>query len=56
MKGHFNLYHILLEDQAENPMDPAAKEKISKNLEIFYKNIKPPGTAKPPNIISEEQA
>lgn len=55
VKGHFNLYYILLEDQKANPMDPAVSEKISKNLENYYKKIKPPWDPNPPNIISKTQ-
>ena len=39
MAKHFNLYHLLLEDQQRNPMDPDARDQVQKNIEEFYKKI-----------------
>lgn len=47
MAKHYNLYHLLLEDQQRNPMDPDARDQVQKNIEEFYKKIKPPWEAKP---------
>lgn len=42
MADHYNLYYILLEDKAQNPMPEQRARKIRKNIEKFYKKIKPP--------------
>lgn len=54
MAEHYNLYYLLLEDQQKNPMSEAAKEKIRKNIEKYYREIKPPWQANPLNSIQEE--
>ena len=54
MAKHYNLYYLFLEDQRENPMDPIAKERIQKNIEKFYREIKPPWNANPLSSIEDE--
>ena len=54
MAKHYNLYYLLLEDQQKNPMDAVSKEKIQKNIEKYYREIKPPGKSKPPNNRGNE--
>ena len=51
----YNLYYLLLEDQQRHPMRPEADEKIRKNLEEFYKKIKPPWISQPPSITRDEE-
>ena len=55
MDNHYNLYYLFLEDQQRNPMDPDARDQIRKNIENFYKKIKPPWEADPPNSIRERK-
>ena len=42
MDKHQNLYYLFAADKAKNPMPEQKKEEIRKNLENFYKKIKPP--------------
>ena len=51
MGKHHNLYYLLLEDQQQNLIDIQAKERIKKNIENFYKEIKPPWNVIPPNAF-----
>lgn len=55
MSPHYNLYYIFLEDQQRHPMPEEQYLRIRKNLENFYKKIKPPWISLPPNIIQENQ-
>ena len=54
MAKHYNLYYLFLADQQENSMDLAAKEKIKKNIEKFYREIKPPWESNPLSSIEDE--
>lgn len=54
MKDHFNLYYIFLEDMQRHSMSEKRNEQIRKNLENFYKKIKPPWDYNPPNINGDE--
>ena len=54
MTKHFNLYYLFLEDQQKNPMDEVSKKKIQKNIENYYREIKPPGKSMPPNSRGDE--
>lgn len=54
MAKHNNLYYLLLEDQQKNPLDKKASERIQKNIENFYREIKPPWNPSPPNSIKEK--
>ncbi len=47
MDGHYNLYYLFLEDKQKKPMPEQKARDIRKNLEIFFKNIKPPAITKP---------
>ena len=49
MAKHYNLYHLLLEDQQRNPMDEGARDRVRENIEEFFKTLKPPWEANPPN-------
>lgn len=51
--NHNNLYYLFLEDQQKNPMDQSASDRIRKNIENYYKEIKPPWKANLPNSIKE---
>lgn len=42
MTQHYNLFYLFLEDKAKNPLSPEKKKEIQKNLENFFKKIKPP--------------
>jgi len=42
MAQRYNLYYLFLEDKAKNPLPPQKKTEIEKNLEKFFKKIKPP--------------
>lgn len=42
MEKHLILYYLFAADKARQPMSESKKEAIRKNLEIFYKKIKPP--------------
>lgn len=42
MKEHYNIYYLFLEDRAKNPVPDDRNEAIRKNIENFYKKIKPP--------------
>ena len=54
MTGHYNLYYIYLEEKQKNPMPDQRVLQMQKNIENFYKKIKPPRQEKPPNIIQEK--
>ena len=54
MKDHYNLYYIFLEDMQRHPMSEKRNAEIRKNLDNFYRKIKPPWEDKPPNIIGDE--
>lgn len=54
MAKHNNLYYIFLEDQQKNPMGQDASKKIQKYIENYYREIKPPWEANPPNSIRKE--
>lgn len=54
MVRHYNLYYLFLEDRERNPMVEHRKKEIQKNLEKFYKKIKPPPKSKPPTIRTQE--
>ena len=54
MTKHFNLYYLFLEDQQKNPMDEVSREKIQKNIEKYYREIKPPGKSMPPISRGDE--
>lgn len=55
MGKHHNLYYLLLEDQQQNLIDIQAKERIKKNIENFYKEIKPPWNVIPPKSIGDSK-
>ena len=42
MRKHFNLYYIFLEDKKLHPMPDEKFFEIQKNLEKFFKKVKPP--------------
>lgn len=42
MQKHYNLYYLFLEDREQNPMSVDRNLEIRKNVEIFYKEMKPP--------------
>lgn len=42
MEQHYNLYYLFLEDKTQNPMREEKVMEIRKNIENFYKKIKPP--------------
>lgn len=54
MDGHYNLYYLFLEDRQANPMPEQAAIEVRKNLEKFFKNIKPPEQAIPLIITKGE--
>ena len=54
MSRHFNLYFLLSEDFQANQMDPSSKDRIQRNLENFYKELKPPWNANSQNIMGQE--
>lgn len=54
MAEHYNLYYIFLEEKQENPMPTQRILQMQKNIENFYKKIKPPWQEKPPNIIQDK--
>lgn len=53
MKEHYNLYYIFLEDMRRNPMSEERSAQIRKNLENYYKKIKPPWQNNPLRIIGD---
>ena len=55
MDGHYNLYYLFLEDKRNNPMPEQKKMDIRKNLENFFKDLKPPGISKPLIITTGEE-
>lgn len=55
MAQHYNLYHLLLEDQQKNPMDPCARNRVQKNIEEFFRYLKPPWEEKPLNSITGQE-
>ena len=42
VKKHYNLYYLFEEDKVKHPMPSEAKDRIRKNLQDFFKKIKPP--------------
>ena len=54
MGRHYNLYYLFLEDRQANPMPEQTAAKVRKNLEKFFKNIKPPELPKPLIITKGE--
>ncbi len=42
MKEHYNLYYLILEDKQKHPLPKAQSDAIQKNIEEFFKKIKPP--------------
>jgi hypothetical protein len=42
VKEHYNIYYLFAEDKKRHQMPDDKKEKILKNLQEFFKNIKPP--------------
>lgn len=53
MKEHYNLYYIFLEDMQRHPMSEERNVQIRKNIENFYKKIKPPWQPNPLNNIRD---
>ena len=56
MKDHYNLYYIFLEDMQRHPISEKRNAEIRKNLEYFYRNIKPPWEDNPPKSIGDESS
>lgn len=54
MSAHYNLYYLFQEDMARCPLPEEQDLKIKKNLEIFYRKIKPPWFSQPPNTATNE--
>lgn len=54
MAKHYNLYYLFLEDQARHPMPEQEKIRVQKNLEEFFKKLKPPPVSNPPNNRTQE--
>ena len=55
MADHYNLYYLFQEDQARHPMPEHHKKRVQKNLEKFFKNIKPDPISNPPNIRTHKE-
>jgi len=53
VKNHYNLYYLFLEDKEKHPMSDRGNQAIRKNVENFYKKIKPPWNSQP--LISSER-
>ncbi|MBQ3147339.1 MAG: hypothetical protein IJB91_06390 [Oscillospiraceae bacterium] len=45
--GHYNLYYLFLEDKQKRSMPKSTAMVIRKNLQNFFKNIKPSTASKP---------
>ena len=56
MAQHYNLYHLLLEDQQKNPMEQNARNRVQKNIEEFFRYLKPPWEDKPLNIRTDPES
>lgn len=56
MTKHSNVYYLFLEDQKKNPIDVAANERIRKNIEKFYWEIKPPWKSEPLRGVKDEKS
>lgn len=54
MARHYNIYYLFLEDKEQNPMREEKALEIQKNIENFYKKIKPPWDVDPPISRREE--
>lgn len=54
VSGHYNLYYLFLEDKQKHPLPEHRANTIRKNIEKFFKNIKPPAFSKPLNITTSE--
>lgn len=48
MKKHYNLYYLFLEDMQKYPLSEERSQQIRKNIEKYYKKIKPPDKSIPP--------
>ena len=55
MAEHYNLYYLLLEEREKNPMPEQKAMAIQKNLEKFFKNIKPKANLFPLTIRKAEK-
>ena len=55
MDGHYNLYKLFLEDKRKNPMPEQKVMNIRKNLEKFFKTLKPPEISQPLIITTGEE-
>ena len=55
MKAHYNLYYIFLDDMRHHPMSEERNAEIRKNIEYFYRKIKPPWDTNPLKSIWEEK-
>ena len=42
MKAHYNIYYLFLEDQKKHPLSEQVREAIRKNIEKYFKKLKPP--------------
>jgi hypothetical protein len=56
LKEHSNLYYLLLEDMERNPLPEQKKMEIQKNIEKFYKKIKPPWNSQPLTITKDKES
>lgn len=54
MSDHANLFYLFQEDMQRYPLPEEKDFCIRKNLEKFYKKIKPPWISLPPNTVSKE--
>ena len=54
MPEHRNLYYLFLEEQQQNLMPEDRNREIRKNLENYFKKIKPPWNSRPPTISEEK--
>lgn len=54
MARHYNIYYLFQEDKERNPMREEKALEIQKNIENFYKKIKPPWPVEPPISRREE--
>lgn len=42
VKAHYNIYYLFLEDQKKHPLSEQVREAIRKNIEKYFKKLKPP--------------
>jgi hypothetical protein len=42
VKEHYNLYYLFLEDKEKHPLSAQRSETIRKNIEKYFRKIKPP--------------